>query len=230
MIVFLLLAQRCGLLAPSRRVAAAGRRDALRNTARVCRARRWPSRVGPAWSLLVPVAPPRRPTSPFPPSIEGWDGPSESCHGRWRPQYQTADLHQQREFSRGGYGRVRLHRDLPVAAPGQGTDRLLDPALRPRTAKSSRRRSARRPAARSMKCSSAMKKAPTGSSGIPTSWATREMRRGIAAQFSLRVRHAAGAPAASVYAISTSCVPDCAAARRGARPNSCLMSRELEGE
>jgi hypothetical protein len=39
------------------------------------------------------------------------------------------------------------------------------------------------------------------------------MRRGIAAQLSYALGTLHGAPAASVYAISASCVPDCAAAR-----------------
>ena len=42
----------------------------------------------------------------------------------------------------------------------------------------------------------------------------REMRRGVAAQFSYALGTLPGAPAASVYAISAPCVPDCAAARQ----------------
>jgi hypothetical protein len=42
----------------------------------------------------------------------------------------------------------------------------------------------------------------------------RQMRRGVEAQLSYALGTLRGAPAASVYAISTSCVPDCASARR----------------
>ncbi len=41
-----------------------------------------------------------------------------------------------------------------------------------------------------------------------------EMRRGVAAQLSYAIGSLHGAPAASVYAVSALCLPDCAAARR----------------
>ena len=104
MVVFLLLAARRPVFAPEAREAGepAARAGGTSGVVRVAALAVVVSAVGPAWLLLAPVRTAEAPNVTVPAVLDGWDGPSESCHGRWRPQYETADLHVLREFTRGG--------------------------------------------------------------------------------------------------------------------------------
>ena len=214
MVVFLLLAGRRPVLAPEPREAGdpPARAASSYGMARVAALALVASAVGPAWSLIAPVRPAAAPNVAVPAAIEGWSGPTESCHGRWRPQYETADLQVHREFTRAGtpvcfYSATYLsqHQDKELvgyATQPYGPDsEIVSTEIREvagRTVNEVQLGNER------------------GADRIV--WyayvvGESEMRRGIAAQLSYALGTLHGAPAASVYAISASCVPDCAIAR-----------------
>jgi len=213
MVVFLLLAGRRPVPAPE--VREAGEPVAGGGTSRVVRVAAFAlalSAVGPAWLLLAPVRMAPAPNVAVPAAIDGWTGPSESCHGRWRPQYETADLHVRREFTRGGtavcfYSATYLTQHQDKELIGYSTQAYdLDSEI-----VSAATREAAGHTINEVQLGN-----EKGADRIV--WfayivGDSEMRRGIAAQLSYALGTLHGAPAASVYAISASCVPDCATAR-----------------
>ena len=217
MVVLLLLVRRWPVLAAVPRTAAGSdsvRVDApARIAARACAVALLASGIGPAWLLLLPVRAAAAPNVAVPAALEGWAGPTEPCHGRWRPQYATADLHTQHEFARGGaavcfYSATYLIQHQDKELIGYSTS-AYDPESEVVSA------GARTVADRTI--NEVQLGNETGSDRIV--WyayvvGEREMRRGVAAQLSYALGSLHGAPAASVYAISASCVPDCASARQ----------------
>jgi EpsI family protein len=215
--VFVLLGRRGRPPAaePRAEVGSASERvDALpRGAARASAVALFASAIGPAWLLLLPLRTAAAANVAVPTAIEGWAGPRESCRGRWRPQYRTADLHSQHEFSRGGaavcfYSATYLIQHQDKELIGYSTS-AYDPNGEIVSA------GARDVADRTV--NEVQLGNETGSDRIV--WyayvvGEREMRRGVAAQLSYALGSLHGTPAASVYAISASCVPDCASARQ----------------
>ncbi|MEJ0084622.1 MAG: exosortase C-terminal domain/associated protein EpsI [Pseudomonadota bacterium] len=171
------------------------------------------SGLGPGWSWLLPVEAAVAPNVSVPSVIAGWDGPVEPCHGRWRPQYRTADLHSQREFSRAGaavcvYTATYLSQQQDKELIGFSTSAYGPEANLVSAA-------TREVGGRNLNEVQLGNEA--GSDRIV--WyayvvGEREVRRGSAAQLRYALGTLRGAPAASVFAISASCLPDCASARQ----------------
>jgi EpsI family protein len=170
------------------------------------------SAAGPAWLLLAPVRMAGAPNVAVPAAIDGWSAPAETCHGHWRPRYETADRHMTREFTRDGtavcfYSATYLiqHQDKELIGY---SNQPYDPDGEIVSAESLE--------AGGRTINEVRLGNERGSDRIV--WfafvvGESELRRGVAAQLSYALGTLHGAPAASVYAISTSCVPDCAAAR-----------------
>ncbi|MEO8062853.1 MAG: exosortase [Pseudomonadota bacterium] len=168
--------------------------------------------VGPAWLMLMPARGAAGSNVSVPAAIAGWSGPLESCHGRWRPRYDAADLKGSREFSRAGVSvcffsatYLTQHQDKELIGYFSS---IYDPDSDVVSA------GARQVAGRTVN------EAQLGdeTAGDRIVWyayvvGVSEMRRGVEAQLSYALGSLHGAPAASVYAISALCVPDCAAAR-----------------
>jgi exosortase/archaeosortase family protein len=214
MAVFLLLAGRRPALDPEPREAGertdrAGDRSGVARAAGLALAA---SAVGPAWLVLAPVRMAVAPNVTVSAAIDGWSGPVESCRGRWRPQYETADLHVRREFTRGGTAVCFYSATYLI----QRQDKeLIGYSSRAYDADSEIVSAATREVA-----GRAINEVQLGDEREADRivWyayvvGERQMRRGIAAQLSYALGTLHAAPAASVYAISASCVPDCATAR-----------------
>jgi exosortase len=214
MAVFLLLAGRRPMLDPEPRDAGeraerSGDRSAVARAAGLALAA---SAVGPAWLVLAPARMAAAPNVAVPAAIDGWSGPVESCRGRWQPQYETADLHVRREFARADatvcfYSATFLiqHQDKELIGY---SSRAYDPDSEIVSA-GTRDVAGRR-----------VNEVQLGDEKDADRivWygyivGESEMRGGIVAQLSYALGTLHGAPAASVYAISAPCVPDCATAR-----------------
>jgi EpsI family protein len=215
MIAFLLLGRLWAPPEPSREPRAAARvaGGALRNTARVLPWAALAAALGPAWALFVPVRAAAAPDVSMPAAIAGWEGPREFCQGRWRPQFPAADLRQQREFSRGGQSVcvyiasfLSQYQDKELI----GYWSALYPPESEVVSSTVREAAGRKVNEVQLGDERAADRIVWYSYVV----GAREMRRGIAAQFSYAFGTLSGAPAASIYAISMPCVPDCAAARR----------------
>jgi exosortase len=171
------------------------------------------SLIGPAWLLIAPVRAAAAPNVAIPAAIEGWAGPAEPCHGRWRPQYATADLHSQLEFTRGAaavcaYVATYLIQHQDKELIGFSTQ-AYDPDSEVVSA------TTREVAGRALnEVQLGNEKSADRIVWYAFAVGESEMRRGVAAQLSYALGTLYGAPAASVYAISASCVPDCATARQ----------------
>jgi len=168
--------------------------------------------LGPVWALLMPIRAAAAPNVSIPAAIAGWEA-RQSCQGRWRPQYPAADLSQQQEFSRGGqtvcayvasFLSQRQDKELIGywSSPYQPDSEVVSSAVRVAAGRT-------------------LNEVQLGDERTADRivWYTyvvgaREWRRGIAAQLSYAFGTLSGAPASSIYALSTPCVPDCAAARR----------------
>jgi EpsI family protein len=168
--------------------------------------------LGPAWLLLVPVRSAAGPNVSVPVEIDGWLGPRESCHGRWRPRYEAADLRMKREFVRAGapvcfYVATYLSQHQDKELIGYFSS-IYDPESEVVSA------GTREVAGRTIN-EVQLGDERAGDRIVWYAYAVGEsrMRRGIAAQLIYALGSLHGAPAASVYAISALCVPDCAAAR-----------------
>ena len=167
----------------------------------------------PAWLLLVPVRSAAGPNVSVPASMAGWTGPAEPCHGRWRPRFETADLQVKREFSRADarvcfYSATYLSQHQDKELIGYFSS-IYDPDIDVVSA------GARQVAGRSVN-ELQLGNETAGDRIVWYAYAVggSDLRRGVAAQLAYGLGSLHGAPAASVYAISALCVPDCAAARQ----------------
>ncbi len=213
MIVFLLLGRLWAPPEPPREPSRVVAGDALRNTARVVPWAALAIALGPAWALIAPVRAAAAANVSLPAAIAGWEGPREFCQGRWRPQFPAADLRQQREFSRGGQSVcvyiasfLSQHQDKELI----GYWSVLYPPESEVVSSTVREVAGRKVNEVQLGDERAADRIVWYSYVV----GAREMRRGIEAQFSYAFGTLSGAPAASIYAISMPCVPDCAAARR----------------
>jgi EpsI family protein len=213
MIVFLLLGRLWAPPEPAREPSRTVAGDALRNTARVAPWAALAIALGPAWALLVPVRAAAAANVSMPAAIAGWEEPREFCQGRWRPQFAAADLRQQREFSRGGQSVcvyiasfLSQHQDKELV----GYWSVLYPPESEVVSSTVRDVAGRKVNEVQLGDERAADRIVWYSYVV----GAREMRRGVEAQFSYALGTLFGAPAASIYAISMRCVPDCAAARR----------------
>jgi len=169
--------------------------------------------LGPGWSLFAPVRAASGPNVTLPPSVAGWLGPQTPCHGRWQPEYPTADRRERGEFSRDGqavcvYVASYLSQFQGKELVGYGSSIYPPDSEVVATA-------VRQVAGR------AVNEAQLGDEWVADrlvwySYAVggREMRRGVESQLAYALGTLSGAPASSVFAASTPCLPDCAAARR----------------
>jgi EpsI family protein len=211
MVVFLLVARRMPV-GPERAPPAGAGATAPPGAMRAAAVALIAAAVGPAWMMLLPARAAVAPNVAVPDAIAGWKGPAEPCHGRWRPQYGTADLQLQREFTRDGAAvcvftatYLAQHQDKELI--GFSTSPYAPQA----EVVSATSREAAGRAINEVQLGN-----EAGSDRLV--WyayvvGDRELRRGAAAQLSYAVGTLHGAPASSVYAISASCVPDCASAR-----------------
>ena len=214
MIVFLWLAARRPVVAPEARKATEPRAPAGESfgVTRTLALALIASVVGPAWLLIAPIRAAAASNVAVPAAIEGWTGPAESCHGRWRPQYETADLRLRREFTRGNeavcfYSATYLTQHQDKELIGYATQ-PYDPDSEIVSAET------RDVAGRTInEVQLGNEKGADRIVWFAYVVGESELRRGIAAQLAYALGTLHGAPAASVYAISASCVPDCAAAR-----------------
>jgi EpsI family protein len=169
--------------------------------------------IGPAWMLLLPTRAALAQNVSVPATIAGWAGPAEPCHGRWRPQYVSADLQAQREYSRDGafvcvFTATYLSQHQDKELIGFSTSPYAPQAEV--VSAGTREISGR-------VINEVQLGNEAGSDRLV--WyayvvGERELRRGAAAQLGYALGTLHGAPAASVYAISASCLPDCTSARR----------------
>ena len=169
--------------------------------------------LAPAWLLLVPVGSAAGPNVSVPASVAGWAGPSEPCHGRWRPRFETADLRVKQEFVRADarvcfYSATYLSQHQDKELIGYFSS-IYDPEADVVSA------GARQVAGRSVN-ELQLGNETAGDRIVWYAYAVgeSELRRGISAQLAYGLGSLHGAPAASVYAVSALCLPDCAAARQ----------------
>jgi EpsI family protein len=169
--------------------------------------------IGPAWGWIAPVRAAAAPNLSLPASLAGWSGPADTCQGAWRPQFPTADLQVRREFSRDGarvclfaasylsqhQGKELIGYSTSVA--GEDGDVVAMNGL-----ESEGRQ------VRELRLGGDLRADQLVWYGYVVG--RGEMTRGVEAQLRYALASLHGAPAASVFAIGTPCVPDCAAARR----------------
>jgi EpsI family protein len=169
--------------------------------------------IGPAWLVSMPLRAATAPNVAIADHLEGWEGPRESCEGRWRPKYLEADLESQREYTRGGQAVCAyLATYLLQRQDKELIGYLNQPYARNAEVVSSRVRSA---------AGHTVNEVQIGGDAHSDRiiWyayriGDREVRRGVEAQLAYSLGTLKGAPASSVYAISANCLPDCASARR----------------
>ncbi len=213
MVVFLLLARRLPLhVSAPADLPAAARAGAYVSAGAVC-ACLLAAAIGPAWLWLAPVRAAAGPNVSIPAAIDGWAGPKESCHGRWRPQFPSADLQSKREYSRDGaalcaFSASYLFQHQEKELIGYSVS-VFDP--------DSEVVSTAVRAAAGHTVNEVQLGDEAGADRIV--WyayvvGEREVRRGVAAQLGYALESLYGAPASSVYALSAACVPDCEFARR----------------
>ena len=168
--------------------------------------------LGPAWLLLMPVRSAAGPNVSVPAALAGWAGPGGSCRGRWRPRYAAADLRVKQEFTRAGeavcfYSATYLSQHQDKELIGYFSS-IYDPDSEVVSA------GTRQAGGRTVN-EVQLGNETAGDRIVWYAYAVggNEMRRGVAAQLSYALGSLHGAPAASVYAVSALCVPDCTAAR-----------------
>ena len=186
---------------PSRRGSAVAAAVALVATAGV-----------PLWARTMPVGAAERPNLRLPVAVHGWAGPTESCESGWRPQYATADWQQLQEY-RNGHHTVCLYL-ASYLSQHQGKELIgyLQSIHEP---------GADVVAARVLEKSGvAINELQLGSrAGVDRliwyAYAIGDspVRRGVEAQLKYAIGTLRGPRAASVYAVSAECAPDCATAR-----------------
>jgi EpsI family protein len=166
----------------------------------------------PLWSLLAPVAAAQAPNVDMPAVANGWSGPVEPCRTNWKPQFASADWQRQSEYRRGeqtvcvylaSYLSQQQGKELigyQQSIHGPGADVV---AARVREFAGMR-----------------LNELQTGSRAGPDrliwfAYAIGDIsvRSDLAAQLAYSLKTFGQPGAASVYAISADCVPDCGAAR-----------------
>lgn len=171
------------------------------------------SASGPVWNSLSPITAAARPNLAMPVGVAGWSGPSSSCQTNWQPVHPDADWRDQREFSREGravcvYLASYLSQHQSKEITGYWTAMY---------APESRVVSAATIAAGSRTVNEVRLESTGGADRLV--WYAyviggSEVRGSLAAQLRYAFGSLFGAPASSVYAISATCEPDCAAARK----------------
>lgn len=190
--------------------------------ARVASGWRWPrlaaamallaTGIIPLWTWMAPVGAAAGPNVVMPVGMGGWSGPAESCSMHWQPQFESADWQQQREYQHGRQT-VCLYM-ASYLSQHQGKELIgyfqsvHDPdsdivAARVREASgvtiNELQLGSRRGVDRLVWYAYAI-----GDTSV---------RRDVEAQLTYAIGTLRGPLAASVYAVSAECAPDCATAR-----------------
>jgi EpsI family protein len=166
----------------------------------------------PLWTWVAPVGAAAHPNVTVPAGIAGWSGPVEPCAMQWQPQFASADWQRQHEYRR-DQRTVCLYL-ASYLSQHQGKELIgyLQSVHEPGSdIVAARVRQVSGVAVNELQLGSR-----TGFDRLV--WyayavGDNTMRRGIEAQLTYALGTLRGPRAASVFAISAECAPDCATAR-----------------